>query len=153
MEAFSSKVHRLLKFLMETQIKPGSSSTAVCRLNCRLFGEQFKDQNCTYCIHLLHDIYSTLVTIHIEISPNHWFEHSKFRVCPLIFVIIRCHVSLSKDNRLLIVNFDLLTQLASCMLLCNVCITKNIKSAAVCILHAAFNLPCSFCILIPQQNH
>ena len=29
MEAFSSKVHRLLKFLMEIQIKPGSSSTAV----------------------------------------------------------------------------------------------------------------------------
>ena len=30
MGAFSSKVHRPLKFLLETQIKPGSSSTAVC---------------------------------------------------------------------------------------------------------------------------
>ena len=71
------------------------------RLYCRLFGEQFKDQNCTYHIYLLHVTF-TLVTIH----------------CQLIFVIFICHVSFSNDDWLLKVNFDLLTHFASCMLFC-----------------------------------
>ena len=80
-------------------------------------------------------------------SSIHWLP-SKFTTAT--FVILRCHVSVSNDNWLLKVNFDLLTHFASSMLLCILIPQQNHQTAAVCV---SCMLPSCFCILIPQQNH